>query len=104
MEEQEVIEFYRKMSACGITVWIDGGWGVDALLGKQTRPHKDLDIVIEQKHIPQLRALLEGQGYEDIPRDDTSPWNFVLGNAAGHELDVHAIVFDDNGNGRYGPI
>jgi len=23
----------------GITVWIDGGWSVDALLGKQTRDH-----------------------------------------------------------------
>ncbi len=32
----------------GITVWMDGGWGVDALLGTQTRPHRDLDIVIRQ--------------------------------------------------------
>lgn len=30
-------------------VWLDGGWGVDALLGRQTRPHDDMDIVIEQK-------------------------------------------------------
>jgi lincosamide nucleotidyltransferase A/C/D/E len=35
-----------------VTVWVDGGWGVDALLGEQTRPHKDLDIAIEEKDLP----------------------------------------------------
>ena len=38
MQEREVTDFYRAMEHSGITVWIDGGWGVDALLGKQTRP------------------------------------------------------------------
>src|ERR1700680_5085395 len=26
--------------------WIGGGWGVDALVGRQTRKHVDLDLVI----------------------------------------------------------
>jgi lincosamide nucleotidyltransferase A/C/D/E len=30
----------------GITVWLDGGWGVDALVGRPTREHDDLDIAI----------------------------------------------------------
>src|SRR5919201_6639891 len=32
----------------GITpkVWLDRGWGLDALLGEQTRPHDDLDLAI----------------------------------------------------------
>lgn len=49
-------------------------------------------------------ALLERKSYHDVQRDDTSPWNFVLGNDSGHELDVHAVVFDDKRNGLYGPI
>jgi len=36
----------------GIRVWIDGGWGVDALLAEQTRPHEDLDIVIPEGDVP----------------------------------------------------
>jgi len=28
----------------GTDVWIGGGWGVDALVGEQTRPHGDLDL------------------------------------------------------------
>ena len=50
-----------------------------------------------------LRELLEALGYADVERDDTSPWNFVLGDDEGHEVDVHAIVFDGEGNGLYGP-
>ncbi len=25
----------------GIQIWVDGGWGVDALLGEETRIHKE---------------------------------------------------------------
>jgi hypothetical protein len=48
MIAHDVLDFYKTMSDVGVDVWIDGGWGVDALLGKQTRQHKDLDIAIEE--------------------------------------------------------
>ncbi|MBI2170655.1 MAG: aminoglycoside nucleotidyltransferase [Chloroflexi bacterium] len=104
MTSQDVIGLYTSLEHLNMSIWIDGGWGVDALLGEQTRPHKDLDIVIQQKDVPRLRQLLQAQGYGDVQRDDTSPWNFVLGDNAGHEVDVHAIVFDGAGNGLYGPV
>ncbi len=104
MTSADVIDFYTKLENLGIKIWIDGGWAVDALLGKQTRPHADLDIVIQQKDIQKARELLEAQGYTDVERDDTSAWNFVLGDDKGHEIDFHAFVFDDKGNGLYGPI
>ena len=104
MTAEQVLELYNQLDELGVIIWIDGGWGVDALLGKQTRPHEDVDIVIQQKDLSVLRKLLEGQGYKDVPRDDTSDWNFVLGDDAGHLVDVHAIVFDDEKNGHYGPI
>jgi lincosamide nucleotidyltransferase A/C/D/E len=104
MTAEEVVELYNQLESLGVEIWIDGGWGVDALLGKQTRPHEDVDIVIQQKDLPVLRGLLEDQGYRDVPRDDTSDWNFVLGDDEGHRVDVHAIVFDDKKNGLYGPV
>ena len=48
MRAQDVLEIVAYLDAAGVRVWLDGGWGVDALLGEQTRPHKDLDIVVEQ--------------------------------------------------------
>src|SRR5262245_34325568 len=83
MTATDVCGLYARLRALGVDVWIDGGWGVDALLENQTRPHNDLDIVIQQKDVPKLRALLEAEGYGDVPRDDTSPWNFVLGDDTG---------------------
>lgn len=103
MTAADAVDLYVKVDGLGIEIWIDGGWGVDALLGAQTRPHADLDIVIQQRDVAKLRELLEALGYADVERDDTSPWNFVLGDDEGHEVDVHAIVFDGEGNGLYGP-
>lgn len=104
MNASDVAELYNLLTKNAIDLWIDGGWGVDALLGKQTRPHEDVDIVIQQKDVPKLRNLLTTQGYKDVARDDTRAWNFVLGDDEGHLVDVHAIAFDEKGNGLYGHI
>ena len=103
MNESDVVEFYRAMTRLGVDLWIDGGWGVDALLGEQTRPHKDLDIAIDQTNVAALREFLHKRGYRDIKLDEARSWNFVLGDPNGSEIDVHVIVLDDQGNGIYGP-
>ena len=103
MTATDVIGLYAELETMGITMWVDGGWGVDALLGQQSRPHKDLDIVIQQKDVSRLRELLEARGYKGIKLEEARPWNFVLGDAKGRELDVHVIVVNDKGNGLYGP-
>lgn len=103
MTSADVVDFYKAASNAGVEIWIDGGWGVDALLGEQTRPHSDLDIVIRETDIPVLRQLLQSRGYREIKLEIARPWNFVLGDENGREIDVHAIVFDEKGNGIYGP-
>ena len=103
MTSLDVLDLYSTLADLGVEIWIDGGWGVDALLGGQTRPHKDLDIAIEQKHVPAVREFLQARGYQDIKLEEARPWNFVLGDANGREIDVHVIALDDHGNGIYGP-
>ena len=103
MPIERVIELYSAFECLGFDVWLDGGWGVDALMGRQTRQHADLDIVIQQIHLRALRTYLEARGYADAARADTRPWNFVLGDDHGHDIDVHVIVLDGTGNGIYGP-
>jgi lincosamide nucleotidyltransferase A/C/D/E len=77
--------------------------GVDALLGEQTRPHGDLDITVQQKDVPKFRQALEARGYKDIKLQEARPWNFVLGDENGREIDLRVIVIDARGNGLYGP-
>ncbi len=100
---RDVTEFYRQMDLLGIEIWIDGGWGVDALLGKQTRTHVDLDIVLHMKDRGSVLEFLRKRSFREIPREDSRPWNFVMGNGDGKEVDFHVIVLDDEGNGLYGP-
>jgi len=66
MTSVDVLDFYRMISEMRVEIWIDGGWGVDALLGEQTRPHKDLDIAIQEKDVPMLRQALQMRGYEEV--------------------------------------
>lgn len=96
MDSKTVIELYKSLENIGIQIWIDGGWGVDALLGRQTRPHKDLDIAVQWKDVPLLREFMEAKDYKQIKEDNK--WNFVLADTGGNELDVHAFVYDDKGN------
>lgn len=100
----DVIKLYEATkNQLQIDIWIDGGWGVDALLGEQTRMHQDLDIVIQEKDLEKFCAFLTIQGYAEIPQDDSCAWNFVLSDEKGHKVDIHVIHFDSQGNGIYGP-
>jgi lincosamide nucleotidyltransferase A/C/D/E len=102
MTAEDALALYDLFRSHGITVWVDGGWGVDALLGRQTRPHSDIDIALRHSDVPRLRALLEEYGYRDVPRDDTRDCNFVLGDDLGHQLDVHSFELDAQGNNVFG--
>ena len=96
-------EHLDLFDALGIKVWIGGGWGVDALLGKQTREHDDLDIVIEGRDCETLRAALEERGFEGIYTDDQSAWNFVMADPSGRPIDFHVVDLAEDGTGIYGP-
>ena len=103
MDAKEVLELIKLFENNNITVFIDGGWGVDALLGKQTRPHEDLDIALQHTDVPKLRTLLAQRGYiHEIPRNDTRDCNFVLSDNKGHAIDIHSYTFDAEGNNIYG--
>ena len=102
MTAADVVEIVQLLADNGIRVHVDGGWGVDALLGEQTRPHADLDIAMRHKDVPKLRELLESRGYREIPKDDSWECNFVLADESGHEVDVHSYTLDADGNSIFG--
>jgi lincosamide nucleotidyltransferase A/C/D/E len=102
MTAKDVIEIVNLLNQNDIEVIIDGGWGVDALLEKQTRTHADLDVAVEHKDVPNIRALLEAKGYHEVPWGDTWECNFVLGDDSGHLFDVHSCTFDKAGNNVFG--
>ena len=103
MTASDVTIFCLQMEKLGIKVWLDGGWGVDALLGEQTRTHADMDTVVQESNLGVVLKILEEQGLRKLERDDSRPWNFAMGDGKGKEVDLHVIVLDSEGNGIYGP-
>jgi len=100
MTAADVVRVIKVIEDLGITVWLsDGGWGVDALLGEQTRPHNDVDLIVALDDVPALRDVLAAQGLRLI--EGQPPLCFVLADDNGHLVDVHPVVFDDHGNGHY---
>src|SRR4030042_2708050 len=97
MTANDVLELVTLFEGNGIEVILDGGWGVDALLEKQTRPHVDLDIAMPHQYVSLARALLEARGFTDVPRLDTQDCNFLIGDDCGHLIDFHTYTYDDEG-------
>ena len=88
-----------RLEEGGIEAWVEGGWGVDALLGGQTRAHDDLDLILRVDDVPRMREILDGDGFGLVRGAPAS--NFVLRDPRGREIDVHPVRFDEDGNGVY---
>ena len=99
MTAEAAVNLLRLFAKAGIDVWLDGGWAVDASLGEQTRPHKDLDIILQVSDLPRLQQLLDDLGFRR--REGGTESNFVLADDGGLEVDIHAFAFDQHGNGVY---
>ena len=99
MAAGELIRLLAALDAAEVPVWVDGGWGVDALFGEQRRGHDDLDLVVEMKDVSTLQRVLEDLGYTFQRRD--APLSFELVDPDGRQVDVHPVTFDDHGDGVY---
>lgn len=95
--------FLDLFDELNITVWIDGGWGVDALLGECTREHQDLDIMISWEDSARLTAALYQHGFVDVYTDDRKDRNFVMGHRLHGRIDFHVIDLTEDGGAIYGP-
>lgn len=99
MPSSALVELLEVFQGAAVPIWLDGGWGVDALLERQSRVHGDVDIVLCRSDVQRLQTILDCRGFAVL--NGKPPDSFVLANGSGLEVDVHAVVFDDNGDGVY---
>jgi lincosamide nucleotidyltransferase A/C/D/E len=97
MLAQDVLDTVSVLETAGVIVWLDGGWGIDALVGEQTRPHDDLDLVLALEHMDAAWQALAGRGYVVV--EDEMPTRCVVRDAAGRKIDFHPVTFDVDGGG-----
>lgn len=97
VSEAVATELCDVLVAAGVRFWVAGGWGVDALVGRRTRPHRDLDLLIDADQEAATLSVLTQLGY--VINTDWRPVRVELGRPGGGYVDVHPVVFDLAGNG-----
>lgn len=97
MSENDAVEILNDAERHGISVFLDGGWGVDALLERQTRDHNDIDLFIEKDQGEKFIALLKQKGFHEIRKDYTTPAHTVWQDAEERVVDLHLYEPGENG-------
>ncbi len=98
MTESDVRQLLDVLA--GLRLWLDGGWGVDALLGKPTREHSDLDAAIDRTDLDEAARRLRELGFEHAPDiEPGEPARYVMRDTRGRQVDFHVLVFDADRDG-----
>ena len=96
MKATEVLRVLAVLDASGVRAGLTGGWGVDALLRRQTRLHGDVDLGVPAEAVGAAIDALAGIGY--TLSVDERPARIVLVNGMGR-VDLHPIVWGPSGTG-----
>ena len=82
---------------------VGGGWAVDALLGRQTRHHEDLDLWVRADETAALFRVLTSWDVDRlVPWPDNRPWNFPV---EGGRLRVDLHFYEEvDDHLRYGSV
>ncbi|NLM49738.1 MAG: nucleotidyltransferase family protein [Clostridiaceae bacterium] len=98
VEKNDAIEIISYAEKNGIEIFLDGGWGVDALLGMQTRKHNDIDLFVEKKNGQKFIGVIKEKGYVEIPEVYTTPSHTVWKDGKGRIIDLHIFEFTQEGD------
>lgn len=102
MTAQRALGILHLLTEGGAVTWVDGGWGVDALVGKETREHKDLDLGVLRSDLDRAIELLGSVGYA-VTDDRYRQVTVQLTHTAGHRIDLHPSTrLSDGGTEQIG--
>jgi lincosamide nucleotidyltransferase A/C/D/E len=70
----DVADVLDILDDAGVPCWLVGGWGVDALVGYQTRRHADVDVALEPRFLEPAVNALEGAGFLPVEQEGPAAW------------------------------
>lgn len=97
MTADAVLAVLDALARGGVTVSVAGGWAIDALLGRVTRDHADLDLAIDAAEVERAVVVLGELGLTiDV---DERPARLAMGDRD-RAVDLHPVVWAADGTGR----
>jgi lincosamide nucleotidyltransferase A/C/D/E len=97
LEPDDVLAVLDRLRRQGVRAYVGGGWGVDALVGEQSRPHADLDVSFDAQHEERAIESLRRMGFGIVT--DQRPVRLVMSDGAARTVDLHPVRFDHTGAG-----
>ena len=85
-----------------IKIFLDGGWGVDALVGHETRKHNDIDIFVERKDYYKFIQIIKDNGFYEKKTEYTTANHTVWEDVKKRIIDLHCFEYAKNGEILYG--
>lgn len=105
MTAKGAVRLLASLEAHAVGFCVGGGWGVDALLGRQTREHADLDLWLPAADLGKLLSALAAAGVDRVfPWPGDRPWNFVLHDGGSRRVDLHLYERLPDGSLHYGSV
>jgi hypothetical protein len=86
-------EIDRVFRRAHIRYWLRGGWALDFLRGKITRPHSDIDLVTWKHHALRVRRHLVASGF-DLMKNLGEQMDFAK---SGQQISIVFIARDQEG-------
>lgn len=96
--KESLIAVLNLLEDLNIKYWVDGGWGVDILTGKQNREHRDIDIDFDSEFEEVLLDALKDKGYKITT--DWSPSRIELHHPELGYLDIHPLIINEDGSAK----
>lgn len=96
--KEDLLSVLDILTNTKIRYWLDGGWGVDVLVGKQTREHRDIDINFDSLYTKDLLEILKENGYEVVV--DWSPVRIELYHSLLGYIDIHPFFLNNDGTAK----
>ncbi len=94
VSKKDAVEIILYAEENEIAIWLDGGWGVDALLGEETRPHNDIDLFVEKNNSHKFIEILKEKGFSERTEAYTTASHTVWKDAKGRIIDLHIFEFN----------
>ena len=100
---EDVVEILGVLNARGVHAWLVGGWACDALLGEQSRPHSDIDLVIPDLAAPRAVEVLRRRGFAIYERRPAGLLSSALEliDRRRRRVALHLVDLDQGGRGDW---
>jgi lincosamide nucleotidyltransferase A/C/D/E len=92
MTSHDVLRVLDGLHIAGVQTVLAGGWGIDALAGRQSRSHRNLNLIVDEHHAASALEALAALGFHFIT--DAGPARFVARTNDGRSVELVAVTAD----------